>query len=114
MDVNVQVPLWFAISLQKQRKCKIIIPDWLSVEYLENKLREEKTAPNLQEIHFHYIEIAQLIFENIEEDIEQSSLIKSLLQDLENVRMDRLKLGLAALAEKIRDEKINAIKVWYL
>lgn len=97
--------------MQKQRKCKLLIPEWLSVEFLENKLREEKTAASLQDLDFHYIEIAQLIFENVEEEIEQSSLIKSLLQDLENVRMDRLKLGLSTLAEKIRSETINAIKV---
>lgn len=29
--VPVAVPLWLAISLRKKDKCRIIIPDWMSV-----------------------------------------------------------------------------------
>lgn len=61
--VSIQIPLWFAISLNQKQKCKITIPEWLKVGYLEEKVRDEKSAPIFQDIHFHYIEVALMLFE---------------------------------------------------
>lgn len=38
----VQVPIWLALNLQQQKKCKIIIPDW--VKELHQKLEQEQMS----------------------------------------------------------------------
>lgn len=38
----VRVPLWMAVNLKQQHKCKIQAPDWMDVEYLENIKDSEK------------------------------------------------------------------------
>jgi len=63
VDVEVKLPLWLAISLCQKKKCRIIIPDWLSVEFLQQKVIEERTSSSFQEMEFYYIEIALLLFE---------------------------------------------------
>jgi GINS complex subunit 2 len=55
--------LWLAITLKKQNKCAIKIPDWLCEDYLQTKVEQEKVASVLQEIDFHYMEIANMLVE---------------------------------------------------
>jgi len=57
------MPLWFAVSLVHKQKCKITIPEWLTVPYLEVKVRDEKSASIFEEMPFHYIEVALILFE---------------------------------------------------
>ena len=42
----MKVPIWLAIYLRKRNKCRIIAPEWLNIEYLSEKLKEEKTKVN--------------------------------------------------------------------
>ena len=44
-------------------------------------------------------------------EIEDADLVKSLLQDLEKIRMDRIKIGLHQLAVSSKDESVKAVKV---
>ena len=46
-----------------KEKCTILIPDWLSVKYLQEKVAEERTSSQFQEIEFYYTEIALMLFE---------------------------------------------------
>ncbi len=61
--IEVKVPLWLAISLKQKEKCTIVVPDWLTVQYLREKVDEEKKSAEFQELHFHYIEVALMLFE---------------------------------------------------
>lgn len=36
------VPLWIAMHLRKQQKCRIVTPEWMEVEFLEDLKEEEK------------------------------------------------------------------------
>lgn len=38
----VKVPLWVALNLKQQQKCKIIHQDWMNTEKLQSVLEEEK------------------------------------------------------------------------
>lgn len=40
----VNVPLWMAIILKKQNTCRIIPPDWMDVEKLEQIKENEKNS----------------------------------------------------------------------
>lgn len=43
-SLPVRVPLWMAISLKQQQKCKIVGPDWMEVEKLEDVKEDEKNS----------------------------------------------------------------------
>lgn len=43
----VLIPLWMAVELKQQKRCKIQPPEWMDVEKLENLREEEKQSPYL-------------------------------------------------------------------
>lgn len=43
-SLPVKVPLWMAVNLKKQQKCKIQPPDWMEVEKLEEIKENEKQS----------------------------------------------------------------------
>lgn len=100
-NFDVDVPLWLAITLRKQGKCRIAIPDWMTIERLEQRVHNERNEKVLGELPFHYIEIAQLLLNNAREDIPSPDRVAVLLQDLENIRMDRIRLGVLNLADSV-------------
>jgi GINS complex subunit 2 len=99
------VPLWLAITLRKRGMCTIIIPDWMTIAALEQRVIEERTQGTLSVLPFHYMEIAQLLLNNAQEDITSPDKIAVLLQDIENIRMDRIKLGVMGVAESINNNR---------
>eukprot|EP01035_Chromulina_nebulosa_P019699 gene19699-25621_t len=106
------VPLWFAITLRKKGKCTIAIPEWMSVESLENFIEAEREAQILQPLPFHYIEISKLLLTYAREDIQYPDKSSALLKDLENIRMDRLKIAIVDVANKVKGgEKVFLAKV---
>lgn len=38
------VPLWLAIHLRKQQKCRIVPPNWMNLEFLEELKEQEKQS----------------------------------------------------------------------
>lgn len=40
----LNVPLWLAISLKQQQKCRIICPDWMELEKLDEIKENEKSS----------------------------------------------------------------------
>lgn len=38
------VPLWFALYLKKCKKCEINVPHWLTVEAIENAIKDEEQS----------------------------------------------------------------------
>ena len=100
-NFDVDVPLWLAITLRKQGKCRIAIPEWMSVESLEACVHKERASKNLTELPFHYIEIAQLLLNNAREDIQSPDRVAVLVQDIENIRMDRVRLGVMNISETV-------------
>ena len=46
-----------------------------------------------------------------QDEIQDIELLKSLLQDLEHIRMDRIKIGLQDLAVKSKQDALIAVKV---
>ncbi len=58
----VKVPVWLAIQLKKNKKCKIIPPIWMDYEFLVNKVELEKDIESLQELPYYFFEISQILF----------------------------------------------------
>jgi GINS complex subunit 2 len=98
------VPLWLAVLLRKRGKCTIQAPGWMTVEFLERAVAEEpRNNGALGEIPFHYMEISQLILSNAKGDVKGGEQVALLLQDLENIRMDRIRLGIQDVAKSTHD-----------
>ncbi|OWY98286.1 DNA replication complex GINS protein PSF2 [Phytophthora megakarya] len=100
--ITTHVPLWLAIMLKQLNKCRILAPSWLSVEYLTSRLEREKASEAFEELPFHYLEIASLLLKNAPEDLDQGEHLRSLLEDLQNVRQDKIRNGLAKIAGDVQ------------
>ncbi|KAJ0408617.1 hypothetical protein P43SY_008964 [Pythium insidiosum] len=100
--ITTRVPLWLAIMLKQLNKCRIIEPSWFSVDYLSQRLEREKDSDVFEELPFHYLEIASLLFKHAAEDIEQIEHIRSLLEDIQNVRQDKIRNGLYKIANDVQ------------
>ncbi|TYZ66032.1 hypothetical protein PybrP1_009048 [[Pythium] brassicae (nom. inval.)] len=101
--ITTHVPLWLAIMLKQLNKCRIIQPSWFSVEYLTSRLEQEKNSDIFEELPFHYLEIASLLFKNAAEDIEHVEHIRSLLEDIQNVRQDKIRNGLYKISSDVQN-----------
>lgn len=99
------VPLWLAITLRKRGKCTIQMPEWMSVAALELRVQAERTQNMLSDLPFHYMEIAQLLLTHAKEDLNSPDRVSVLLQDIENIRMDRIKLGVMGVARSISENR---------
>ena len=84
-QVEVEVPVWLAISLKKRGKCNIKCPQWLEVEFLREVKTQEKATDvaNLQPLPNHYMEIASLMFKYAHDDIEDCDRVRSLVEDIQ-------------------------------
>ncbi|KAG0581996.1 hypothetical protein KC19_3G025900 [Ceratodon purpureus] len=90
-QIPVTVPLWLGIAMKKRSKCRIQPPDWMSVERLSEVLEMEREAPReFQPLPFHYVEIAKLLLDNAREDFENNYMVQSLLEDIKDVRWDKV------------------------
>lgn len=100
-----KVPLWLAMTLRKRGKCTIIVPDWMSVQSLEKFISDEKNQATLGDLPFYYVEIANLILNNARDDVSQPDKTAALIQDLENIRMDRIRIGVLSIAETVYNNR---------
>ena len=99
---RVQVPLWLAITLKRENKCRIVMPDWMRlsrcflsyfriVGNLKKVLEKDKemelsNESRLSDLPEHYIEISRLLLENCEDDIEDAKEVRSTIDAIIKVR----------------------------
>ncbi|KFQ32281.1 DNA replication complex GINS protein PSF2, partial [Merops nubicus] len=58
----VEVPVWLAINLKQRQKCRLIPPDWMDVEKLEeirDRERQEDTFTPMPSPY--YMELTKLL-----------------------------------------------------
>ncbi|CAE6435599.1 unnamed protein product [Rhizoctonia solani] len=94
---RAKIPLWFAANLRLKRKCYIVPPDWLNVEHLQEKLREETTQDSFSKMPFRYLEISKILLDVAYEDITSSDRVRNLLKDIREARQAKLRAGLKDL-----------------
>ncbi|KAL1825092.1 hypothetical protein ACET3Z_011870 [Daucus carota] len=100
-QIATQVPLWLAVALKKRGKCTIRLPDWMSVEKLTQVLEAERdSARDFQPLPFHYVEIARLLFDHARDDIPDIYMVRSLIEDIKDVRFHKIGTGLEIISER--------------
>ncbi|CAM9393999.1 unnamed protein product [Ectocarpus sp. 13 AM-2016] len=107
-QARAKVPLWLAITLKKRQKCQIACPSFMSVGYLEQVLRREREdAAVFTPLPHHYLEIASLLLNTASDDIEEPDRVRTLLEDVENVRRAKMYEGMGSAAQEVQ----QAVKV---
>ena len=94
------------------QKCRIVQPDWLSIDYLSETLAKEKEFQAFVDLPFHYMEIGALVCRAAAEDINDLGRIRALLEDIQNVRQDKIRNGLQGIAADVQTGgTAHAVKV---
>ncbi|KAJ3732875.1 DNA replication complex GINS protein PSF2 [Lentinula guzmanii] len=94
---KAQIPLWMAINLKLKKKCHIVAPEWLSVEFLQSRLDEEINEPGFSKLPFRYAEVSKLLLDVqvtfAPDDIQSTDKIRYLLKDLREARQAKSREG---------------------
>nr|ODN87170.1 DNA replication complex GINS protein PSF2 [Cryptococcus depauperatus CBS 7841]ODN98698.1 DNA replication complex GINS protein PSF2 [Cryptococcus depauperatus CBS 7855] len=100
-----RVPLWMALSLKRKRKCRIVPPDWLTVEKLQDLFKSEKeNGEGFERLPRRFMEISKVLLDTqanlssptyrAPDDVSQTTLLRSLLKDIREVRQAKIRMGL--------------------
>ncbi|KAF7825004.1 DNA replication complex GINS protein PSF2 [Senna tora] len=114
-QITTQVPLWLAVALKKRGKCSIRPPEWISVDKLTQVLEAERESQEMSEkLPFHYVEISRLLFDHARDDIPDVYMVRSLIEDIRDVRFHKVETDLEAfngrtIAVKIKN--LSAMEV---
>jgi len=86
-----------AVNLKLKKKCHIVAPDWLNVDYLQARLTLETSQLAFSELPFRFAEVAKVILDVASDDLENPDKLRSLLKDLREARQAKSRDGLKAL-----------------
>ncbi|KAI9077881.1 hypothetical protein K1719_040142 [Acacia pycnantha] len=114
-QIATQVPLWLAVALKKRGKCSIRPPEWMSIDNLTQVVEAERESQEMSEkLPFHYVEISRLLFDHARDDIPDVYMVRSLIEDIRDVRFHKVRTDLEAfngrtIAVKIKN--LSAMEV---
>ncbi|RCK60465.1 DNA replication complex GINS protein PSF2 [Candida viswanathii] len=96
-----QVPLWVALILKAQDKCSIVPPKWLNVVFLKEKYDDEVRKPlQFSDLPWNWLEVSKILLEKAADDLlDPADQLRSVIQDLREVRLVKSKKGLRELNE---------------
>ncbi|EEC70314.1 hypothetical protein OsI_01171 [Oryza sativa Indica Group] len=120
-QIASKVPLWLAVALKKRGKCTIRTPDWMTIDsdcliaylsvlllYIFMVLDAERESPKeFQPLPFHYIEISKLLFDHARDDISDAYLVRSLIEDIRDVRFHKVETGLETISGRTHAVKLK-------
>ncbi|GAB2299847.1 DNA replication complex GINS protein PSF2, variant 2 [Dionaea muscipula] len=107
-QILTRVPLWLAVALRKRGKCTIRPPEWMSVENLTRILEAERDSPReFQELPFHYVEISKLLVDHARDDIPDIYMVRSLIEDIRDVRFHKVENGLETISARTHAVKLK-------
>jgi len=86
-----------AVNLKLKKKCHIVAPDWLNVDYLQARLTLEISEAAFSNLPFRFAEVAKVILDVASDDLENPDKLRSLLKDLREARQAKSRDGLKHL-----------------
>ncbi|PSN39966.1 DNA replication complex GINS protein PSF2 [Blattella germanica] len=93
----VNIPIWMALNLRQRQKCRIIAPDWMDPEKLEQVKEEESQSRYFTKMPSeHYMIEGRLLLSAAAEDIPRSDEIRTILKDIWDIRMSKLRSSVDA------------------
>ncbi|KAI0082362.1 DNA replication complex GINS protein PSF2 [Panus rudis PR-1116 ss-1] len=115
-----KMPIWMAVNLKLKKKCHIIPPDWLNVEFLQDHLVQETTQPEFSAMPFRYAEIAKVLLDVASDDFQYTERLRSLLKDIREARQAKSREGLSKLDHSelslpnLSSMEINEIRPYFI
>ncbi|TDG46575.1 hypothetical protein AWZ03_007013 [Drosophila navojoa] len=93
----VFVPLWLATHLRKQQKCRIVPPEWMELETLEEIKEEEKRSKFFTKMPSeHYMVVAQLVMSTAPDDVPRCEELRTIIKDIFDIRESKLRTSIDA------------------
>ncbi|XP_047003250.1 probable DNA replication complex GINS protein PSF2 [Schistocerca americana] len=94
----VNVPIWMALNLKQRQKCRIIAPDWMNLENLQEvKDQESQSRLFTRMPSEHYMVESHLLLGAASDDIPQAEEIRTVIKDIWDLRMSKLRSSVDAL-----------------
>ena len=88
----VKVPLWLAVNLRQRQRCRLVRPDWLTVDRLEEVRDQEKEEAFFTEMPAaNMFVVANLILDIATVDIEKADEVRTVLKDIWDLRQAKLR-----------------------
>ena len=77
----LEVPIWLATDLRQRQKCRILQPDWMDIERLEEAKETEQAADLFSELPDPRLFVtANLILDVATSDINKADKIKTIIK----------------------------------
>ncbi|CAI9768309.1 unnamed protein product [Fraxinus pennsylvanica] len=71
-----------------------------STKKLTQVLEAERDSEKFQPLPFHYVEISRLLFDYAREDIQDVYMVRSLIEDIKDVRFHKIGTGLEIISRE--------------
>lgn len=109
----VTVPLWLALYFRQTGTCKLRPPAFLSKEFLETTLQQERSNDaTFEALHFHFFEVAKLFFEHAQEDLgSDCNDIMRLVPEILARRREKMSASIAGFSNPVQTLHVPALKV---
>ena len=79
----VEAPVWIAIDLRKRQKCRILQPEWMDVDLLNDAKEREKEEALFSELpNSRIFVVANLILDVATPDINRADEIKTIIKGI--------------------------------
>lgn len=111
---KISVPFWLAQHLRRMHRCKLVLPEWLTIENLRNAVMEEEEEENrtrFTKTNPFYMSVAAMLLEVGREDIEDDATVWNQLQDMWDRRKTKIRNGMHALTGDDRFIQMNNISL---
>lgn len=82
------------VSFRQRQKCRIIPPEWMTVDNLEEAKESEKQTQYFTELPDPFLFVkAQLIMDVGNEDIPRVDEVRTTIKDIWDIRQSKLRYG---------------------
>ncbi|XP_028142545.1 DNA replication complex GINS protein PSF2 [Diabrotica virgifera virgifera] len=99
-SIPTRVPLWMAVTLKQQQRCKIQPPDWMTVEKLEEIKEDEKQSANFTKMPSdHYMVEAKVLLDCASDDIPKADEVRTVIKDIWDIRMSKIRSSVTKLVK---------------
>ncbi|KAL7878480.1 hypothetical protein AOLI_G00094540 [Acnodon oligacanthus] len=90
----VEVPVWLALNLKQRQKCRIVPPDWMDADKLEEIREQERKEDTFTPIPSpYYMELTKLLLNHAADNIPKADEIRTLVKDIWDTRIAKLRLS---------------------
>ena len=102
--------------MRKRDACLIEAPDWLNLDDLQQRVKEERQNPDtFSALPFHYLQMAQNILEvTTKQDMPDQAQVKTVLQELKEERQRKARLGLGVLNAQVMKARHEMCDIYWL